>query len=81
MTAMRVAVLGVGNRAQDHLRTISRMEALCRLVGVCDADANRAAAEAAIARARARRTMFVITSLLRVKGCRGYAAGHERPTV
>ena len=38
MTAMRVAVLGVGNRAQDHLRTLSRMEALCRLVGVCDVD-------------------------------------------
>ena len=44
MTAMRVAVLGVGNRAQDHLRTISRVEALCQLVGVCDVDANRAAA-------------------------------------
>src|SRR6188508_2613707 len=44
MTALRVAVLGVGNRAQDHLRTTSRMEALCKLVGVCDVDANRAAA-------------------------------------
>lgn len=44
MTVLRVAVLGVGNRAQDHLRTISRMEGLCRLVGVCDVDPNRAAA-------------------------------------
>lgn len=43
MTALNVAVLGVGNRAQDHLRTLSRLEGLCRLVAVCDADPARAA--------------------------------------
>jgi predicted dehydrogenase len=41
---MRVAVLGVGNRAQDHLRTLSRITGLCQLVGVCDVDPARAAA-------------------------------------
>jgi len=43
MTVLDVAVLGVGNRAQDHLRTLSRLENLCRLVAVGDADADRAA--------------------------------------
>src|SRR6476620_3609483 len=42
MTPMRVAVLGAGNRAQDHLTTLSRVTGLCQLVGVCDADAGRA---------------------------------------
>ncbi|MDP9375934.1 MAG: Gfo/Idh/MocA family oxidoreductase [Chloroflexota bacterium] len=43
MTRLDVAVLGVGNRAQDHLETIGRLAELCRLVAVCDADAERAA--------------------------------------
>ena len=43
MTPLNVAVLGAGNRAQDHLQTISRLDSLCRLVGVCDADGERAA--------------------------------------
>ena len=43
MTELKVAVLGVGNRAQDHLRTLSRLPGLCRLVAVCDADPARAA--------------------------------------
>lgn len=43
MTPLNVAVLGVGNRAQDHLATLSRMAGLCRLVAVGDADAARAA--------------------------------------
>lgn len=43
MTIMDVAVLGVGNRAQDHLGTITKLTGLCRLVGVCDADPARAA--------------------------------------
>ncbi len=42
MTIIDVAVLGAGNRAQDHLLTLSRLAPLCRLVGVCDADADRA---------------------------------------
>jgi predicted dehydrogenase len=44
MTVIPVAVVGVGNRAQDHLGTIAALPGLCRLVGVCDADADRAAA-------------------------------------
>jgi predicted dehydrogenase len=44
MSTFRVAVLGVGNRAQDHLRTISRMTSICKLVAVCDIDPNHAAA-------------------------------------
>ena len=47
MTDLTVAVLGTGNRAADHLQTISRLHAVCRLVGVCDADRDRAAATAA----------------------------------
>ena len=43
MTILDVAVVGVGNRAQDHLGTLSKLTGLCRLVGVCDADAARAA--------------------------------------
>lgn len=39
MTIVDVAVLGTGNRAQDHLATIGRLTTLCRLVAVCDADA------------------------------------------
>lgn len=42
MTALKVAVLGAGNRAQDHLRTISRLPDYCQLVGVADADQERA---------------------------------------
>lgn len=42
MTTLNVAVLGVGNRAMAHLETLSRLEGLCRLVAVCDADAARA---------------------------------------
>lgn len=42
MIPMRVAVLGVGNRAQDHLATLSRMEGVCHLVAVGDADNDRA---------------------------------------
>ena len=41
VTPLNVAVLGAGNRAQDHLQTISRLDSLCRLVGVCDADGER----------------------------------------
>src|SRR5215218_5551772 len=40
---MDVAVLGVGNRAQDHLGTITKLTGLCRLVGICDVDPARAA--------------------------------------
>ena len=47
MTIIDVAVLGAGNRAQDHLATLSRLAPLCRLVGVADPDAERAAAAAA----------------------------------
>jgi predicted dehydrogenase len=43
MTQIRVAVLGAGNRAQDHLSTLVKLGPLCLLVGVCDADATRAA--------------------------------------
>lgn len=43
MTILDVAVLGTGTRAQDHLATIGRLAALCRLVAVCDADAAVAA--------------------------------------
>ncbi|MGN6363103.1 MAG: Gfo/Idh/MocA family protein [Thermomicrobiales bacterium] len=43
MTVLPVAVLGAGNRAQDHLGTLSRLGTLCQLVGVCDVDADRAA--------------------------------------
>lgn len=42
MTQLRVAMLGAGNRAQDHLTTLDRLGPLCQLVGVCDADAARA---------------------------------------
>ncbi|MBI2938847.1 MAG: Gfo/Idh/MocA family oxidoreductase [Chloroflexi bacterium] len=40
---LRIAVLGTGNRAMDHLQTLSRLGALCQLVAVCDADAERVA--------------------------------------
>jgi predicted dehydrogenase len=40
---LSVAVLGAGNRAQDHLQTLGRLGEVCRLVGICDADAERAA--------------------------------------
>jgi predicted dehydrogenase len=43
MALLDVAVLGAGNRAEAHLQTLGRLDALCRLVGVCDADAERAA--------------------------------------
>lgn len=43
MTIIPVAVLGAGNRAQDHLGTLSKLTGLCQLVGVCDADPARAA--------------------------------------
>ena len=42
MSRLRVAVLGVGQRAEDHLRTLSRLSSLCELVGVGDADPKRA---------------------------------------
>ena len=41
MTVARVALLGAGNRAHDHLTTISRLGTVCQLVDVCDADAAR----------------------------------------
>ena len=43
MTIIDVAVVGTGHRAQDHLATIGRLTGRCRLVAVCDADAERAA--------------------------------------
>ena len=41
MTLLKVAVLGVGNRAQAHLQTIRCLADLCQLVGVCDANPDR----------------------------------------
>ena len=43
MTTLDVAVLGASERAQDHMVTISRLPSLCRLVGICGSDAERAA--------------------------------------
>ena len=39
---LQVAVLGAGQRAGEYLDTLSRLGAFFRLVGVCDADAERA---------------------------------------
>ncbi len=47
MTVLNVAVLGAGNRAQDHLSTLSRLAPLCTLVGVADPDESRASAAGA----------------------------------
>ena len=33
-----VAMLGAGYRANDHLKTLSRLDAFCRIVGVCDTE-------------------------------------------
>ncbi len=43
MSDLKVAVLGAGNRAQDHLQTLSHLPGLCHLVGVADPDQERAA--------------------------------------
>lgn len=42
MALLKVAVLGMGNRAAAHLETLRRLGELCQIVGVCDADAERA---------------------------------------
>ena len=40
--SLRIAVLGAGKRANEYLDTIVRLGAFFRLVGICDADIDRA---------------------------------------
>lgn len=47
MAHMRVAVLGAGNRATDHLQTFNRFGDLCQLVGLCDINPDRLSQAAA----------------------------------
>jgi predicted dehydrogenase len=47
MSALRIAVVGTGGRAQTHLSTIKKLHDLYALCAVCDADATRAEENAA----------------------------------